>query len=324
VRYLFVTICLYALSLTAQAQEITGTWEEYTGTRFTCYTKLCIVNICGTYTGYTYDRDKDSGHCKADFALVYNKKKKKLSGEGMALIENTPGHVLASYKLFYRLKNGEEYLEGFVYMKPDSTTGSATPVNDTTGEDPLKPEFIQLKKISDKADSTDYMRLMALSPCHIDSAVVTITPIVSSPPIEQKIMEEPVHDIPVAISPEEAILQMQTSRFNDTLSVITTTTKELVIRVVDNAITDGDTISIIHNGKLIAGRIQVSAKPFPIKILLSKGNPYHELILVAHNLGSIPPNTSLVLIDAGDKQYQLHAFTDLSKNALIIFRYTGE
>jgi hypothetical protein len=344
VKYFVATICLFSSSLAVNAQEITGTWEEHSKTRFTSYTKLSIARICSTYIGYTYDRDDDGGYCKAFFTWSLDKKKKKLQGEGTSFLEQTPGHVLAIYKLFYRVREGEEYLEGTIYMKPDSTMKLFINYDDPLIQELIKPEYIQLKRVSKNVDSIDYMRLIASAPCNTNQPVVSshpdelkiiekpvadspvivlLPPMVAKPDAEQKVIEKPVADSPVVVLPEKTVLEMQMTRVNDTLYTLPITEKELTIRVMDNAIIDGDTISIIHNGKLIAERILVSGKSFPLQITLSKENPYHELILVAHNLGSIPPNTALVTIDTGNNVYHLYALADLRKNALIIIKYTG-
>lgn len=314
-----------------QSQDITGTWEEYTETRFTNYTRLCIVNICGKYVGYTYDSDMDSGHCKADFAGNYNSKRKQLRGETFSFIEQTPGHMLTVLTLYYSTKNNEEYLEGTVYMKPDSADFRLGSEERTRIKESARSELIQFKKTRDWVDSTVYMRLIASRPCKTtpvaDSIPVVVTPLppeIIEPAVIVKPEEKPVKPPPTALSPQELILQMQATRTNDTLFDIPTTEKELFIKVLDNAITDGDTISILHNKKLIAEKIQVAARAFPLKIQLSKESPYHELVLVAHNLGSIPPNTALLLVTSGGREYRLNAFADLTKNAVIIFRYMGQ
>ncbi len=327
-RY-FIAICLIVFSSTIKAQNITGTWEEHSETRFTSYTKLCIVNICGKYIGFTYDSDKDGGYCKTDFAGAYNKKKQQLRGEGVYFMEHTTGHYLVIYNLYYKAKYGQEYLEGLVYKKPDTTTEIFDPLLDSIDKDPDEPEFLQLVKTSNKIDSTAYMKLMAAKPCKPDTPIAVITPPVvtaqvAGEPLEEKIIKKPLADTPVTISSQDRLLQLKMNRINDTLSVIDITEKELLIRVMDNAITDGDTISILHNGILIAEKILVSGKPYPVKFSLSKEDPYHELTLIAHNLGSIPPNTALLLISSGGKEHKLYAFADLKKNAVIIFRYIGQ
>ena len=38
---------------------------------------------------------------------------------------------------------------------------------------------------------------------------------------------------------------------------------------------------------------------------MDESNPDHELIMVAENLGRIPPNTSLMVVTAGDQRYEV-------------------
>jgi hypothetical protein len=46
-----------------------------------------------------------------------------------------------------------------------------------------------------------------------------------------------------------------------------------------------------------------------------------EVIMVGENMGSIPPNTALMIINAGDKRYQLYLKSDSTKNAMVRFIY---
>ncbi len=45
-----------------------------------------------------------------------------------------------------------------------------------------------------------------------------------------------------------------------------------------------------------------------------------ELVLYAENMGSIPPNTGLVMIRNGGEVYDVRFSADYSRNASIIFR----
>ncbi len=330
VRYL-VALYLSLTSLTAATQDLSGTWEEESETRFTSYTKVCIAKFCDEYIAYTYDRDNEGGYCKTILTILFNQKRREFRGEGISFEYRTTGHVLAVYDLNYRTKKGDEYLQGLIYMKPHPDSIGRYTFRDSLERDLGRPEFIQIIKTSNRIDSSDYMKLAALKPCKKDTVIVTEPAMVHAPAPEEKKIEQPVKETerPVAdtvfvAEVKSSPLELRNQRYNDTISVNNIIEKELTIRVMDNAITDGDTISIIHNGKLIAERILVSAKPFPVTIQLSKEDPYHELILVAHNLGSIPPNTALLLISYGNKEVRLHAIADLSKNALIVFRYTGD
>jgi hypothetical protein len=43
--------------------------------------------------------------------------------------------------------------------------------------------------------------------------------------------------------------------------------------------------------------------------------------MVAENLGEIPPNTSLMVVNAGSKQYEVRITSNEQKNAVVIFKY---
>jgi len=43
--------------------------------------------------------------------------------------------------------------------------------------------------------------------------------------------------------------------------------------------------------------------------------------MVADNEGEIPPNTSLMIVKVGDKEYKVNISTTLQKNATVTFKY---
>jgi len=45
-----------------------------------------------------------------------------------------------------------------------------------------------------------------------------------------------------------------------------------------------------------------------------------QLIMYAENLGSIPPNTGLLVVHDGEDVYEIRFSGDLQKNAAIVFR----
>jgi hypothetical protein len=47
--------------------------------------------------------------------------------------------------------------------------------------------------------------------------------------------------------------------------------------------------------------------------------PYHELVMVANNLGAIPPNTSLMIVRAGSKALRSFYLSTEQKNAKVVF-----
>jgi hypothetical protein len=97
-------------------------------------------------------------------------------------------------------------------------------------------------------------------------------------------------------------------------------TDSLVFTLYDNGIVDGDTVSILMNGNLIFVKQELTEKPVS-KTIYTKDIPDSSmLILYAENLGSIPPNTGLLLIYDGKTRYEIFFSADLETNAAVILR----
>jgi hypothetical protein len=113
-------------------------------------------------------------------------------------------------------------------------------------------------------------------------------------------------------------------RKTEIIDTITTQAKKITISIYDNGTVDGDTVSVFHNGKIILAHQRLSGKPLEVTIDVNLQNPKHEIILFAENLGSMPPNTALLIIQAGRRRYELRSAADLTKNASVVFEYNGE
>jgi hypothetical protein len=72
----------------------------------------------------------------------------------------------------------------------------------------------------------------------------------------------------------------------------------------DNGQVDGDSISLFLNDKLIFEHIRLTDKPYSIKLPVRELNSSNELVMVAENLGSIPPNTSYMVATVLGKIYE--------------------
>ncbi|MBX3254753.1 MAG: hypothetical protein KF862_11480 [Chitinophagaceae bacterium] len=87
----------------------------------------------------------------------------------------------------------------------------------------------------------------------------------------------------------------------------------------DNAEIDGDSITLFLNEKLIFQHIYLTDKAFTVKIPVSDLQPVNELVMVAENLGSIPPNTSFMVANVGGKRYEARLVSTEGSSAMIRF-----
>lgn len=110
-------------------------------------------------------------------------------------------------------------------------------------------------------------------------------------------------------------------RENKLVRTITTSEEDIQIDIYDNGTIDNDTISLYHNNELVISSGKLNTKPIKLKIRNNKTDNRHELVMVAENLGEIPPNTALMVITAGKERYEVFLSSDEQRNAKIIINY---
>jgi hypothetical protein len=118
--------------------------------------------------------------------------------------------------------------------------------------------------------------------------------------------------------PAQSIPDLVLTRENPLIKQIETQPGEIIIDLYDNGQIDGDTVTIYHNNELIVSKAALSHQPVSFHIKVDSLHPHHELIMVANNLGSIPPNTSLMIITANNKRYEVFISSSEQKNAKIV------
>lgn len=91
------------------------------------------------------------------------------------------------------------------------------------------------------------------------------------------------------------------------------------LRFYDNAEIDGDSISLFLNDKLIFQHIRLTGNAYSIKLAVSELNETNELIMVAENLGSIPPNTSYMVAIVDEKRYEARLESTEGSSAMVRF-----
>ena len=100
---------------------------------------------------------------------------------------------------------------------------------------------------------------------------------------------------------------------------IVASSQQITLALWDDAVEDGDSVSININGKWIAKGFPVKKNPQFITVTLAPGP--NTITFVADNLGSIPPNTSVLEIIDGKKRKSFTIETSLDQNNLIRILY---
>jgi hypothetical protein len=252
--------------------------------------RLVIIHQGDSCFGYVFE--SSIGECTAHFEGKFDVNKKELTGSSPGFIKKDFGHGLSRYRLTYDSSNGTERLYG--KAKPKSTTAQVLSFGMSL--------HCNLYKVSNLPDTTDFMtkRLNRFTIALPEFASQTNTV--------------------ATVDSDESTKTSITNRSSQVLHNITAAAGSIQCALYDNGTFDHDTVTVMHNGKIIINAAEISNKPLRFEILLSRDEPVHEIIFYANNLGEIPPNTGLLLIETKEKRYQLDLTADKNVNGKIVVR----
>jgi hypothetical protein len=164
---------------------------------------------------------------------------------------------------------------------------------------PAAPKPVVTKKTPEPAPRSVKVTKVATTPSDSSRKSITIS-----------------HDRPPVLRKAPPVL---TTRANDLVRQIDVEPGDIRVDLYDNGEIDNDTVSIYHNNELIVSRARLSDKAITFRIPVDAARPHHEVIMVAENLGSIPPNTSLMIITAGTARHEVRISSTEQKNAKVVF-----
>ena len=128
----------------------------------------------------------------------------------------------------------------------------------------------------------------------------------------------------VKIQPRNVINYVVSNQYKEREKVVaqelTVEADSIKVDFYDNGEIDGDSISVFFNSQLMAFSQRLSTRSLHFDITLDGTKEVNELSMFADNLGSIPPNTALMIVTDGDKQHQIRLSSSLEKNATIRIR----
>lgn len=138
-------------------------------------------------------------------------------------------------------------------------------------------------------------------------------------PITKTENKPPVKEPTVIVSKPPTI----TEKFIERKKVLTTELPLLgdtiELHFYDNAEIDGDSISLFMNNRLVFEHVKLSDKPHIVKFAVSDLSETNELVMVAENLGAIPPNTSYMIAYVNGVRYTANLESTENSSAMIKF-----
>lgn len=174
-------------------------------------------------------------------------------------------------------------------------------------------------------DSISNIAFSTAPPVVIEKSPVAIHTPEPAPPATSA----PISDKPPAKEEKKSLVTVPTiqdkfiSRKKTLATVIPVAGDSIELRFYDNAEIDGDSIALFLNNVLIFKNIRLTDQPYTIKFAVSSLHDDNELVMVAENLGSIPPNTSLMVVIVGEKRYEARLQSTENSSALIRFLKQG-
>jgi hypothetical protein len=88
------------------------------------------------------------------------------------------------------------------------------------------------------------------------------------------------------------------------------------IQLFDNGVVDGDSITLTDNNQEVFTKALLSTTPLKYSFNNKETNT-HTIAFVADNLGSIPPNTGLMVVTANRQRWEIFFSSDFQKTSYV-------
>ena len=319
--------CEYVLELEANGSKVTGYSYTYFSNGDKKYYTICKLSG-------TYDKAKKYVEVKE-----YERTKTNVPQE--------IGNCFQVHKLtFFKKTNGEESLEGTWLPAPNqqgncgyggtilsrrnlktSYPGFKNPVQSNAYSRVNPPKVaapknnnVTVKKFTAPVDNskTATVKPKFVAPKNNTATVTQQQGTVLAKKDSQVQQTQPITIKPVLPSTIIAGNRYE-KRSNTVIKTIEVENDMVKVDLYDNGEIDGDSISLFLNGKLLMSRKKLTAQPITLNLSREELQESNDLVMYAENLGTIPPNTALMVVTDGKKRYEVRITSDLQKSGTIKF-----
>lgn len=145
--------------------------------------------------------------------------------------------------------------------------------------------------------------------------------ITSDIPVDKKTEPVIAENKPILSMPPAPAYKGYEKRRSEVAKTIQIESPVFQVDFYDNGMIDGDTISVFFNGKLIAANKMLTDKPLTLTLSFDKNYRQNVITMYAENLGSIPPNTAVMIVRDGSKRYEVRMESDLGKSGSVVFTH---
>jgi hypothetical protein len=227
--------------------------------------------------------------------------------------DNVPGPAAAAVKPPAVVKPPAKVKSPAV-VKPPVVAGHPAPVKKPVAAKPVQPD-LTAKTSPPKVT----VKKKATTSTAAHSVAVQKNSVAIQPVRDQHMKDSSLKiSQPAILIPVPDILK---SRTNELLKTLTVNHNVIELRIYDDGAIDNDTVSVYYDNKLLISNARLSDLPITTKITVEPSDHPHQLVMVAENLGDIPPNTSLLVVLDGEKRYEERIISNEQKNIVINFVY---
>lgn len=263
--------------------------------------------------------------CIMNYTLTYSKSGNEEFLEGTYVGRNEkPLSVDSSYwgdcgggrVSLRRVAASDFYLEPFLRKPAPKTPAARAPATKPPVTTKNNPPVVKKQTATTKPSVKPPVKKPVTKP------PVPASPLVVTPKIDTALKTIPAAPVVKKAIPENIPTPfVLKSRTNELVKTLIVTDENVTVKLYDNGEIDDDTISVYMDKKLVLASKRLTASPLIVKLKMDEDNSEHELVMVAENLGRIPPNTSLMIVESGEQRFDVRITSTEQKNAVVRFRY---
>lgn len=94
------------------------------------------------------------------------------------------------------------------------------------------------------------------------------------------------------------------------------------LEIYDNSVVDGDEITLYINNEIRFDKVRLTEKPLELDLTKKRSNVF-DIRFHANSLGSIPPNTGLIVIRSKTTRKEVNFSSDFTKTSSVRIRLKG-
>jgi hypothetical protein len=183
---------------------------------------------------------------------------------------------------------------------------------------PQKPkEPVVTKAAEQPVKKTEPVVVNKPAPARTEPPVVAKTAVVEKPVTPAETKPAPVKN---TVKADPTAATELDKRKVETIQTLYFKSDSLELVLYDNGEVDGDTVSIVMNGEVIMPRVGLSTNAVKKMIYTRDAGDSIRIIMYAETLGSLPPNSGLLIVNDGNDRYEIRFSGDMERNAAIVFR----